>query len=257
MTASPQRDPAGDARPVLVIAAMAEEIAPLCARAETDRVMRIGSCRVQHGRLGGEAVILARTGEGRTRAERGAAALLDRFDPKLLVVVGIAGGLSPDLDAGDVVVAREVRDGGGPFRAPDPGWIGRALRDGRAVAGTVISTSEILGTPAEKAAARAGLPTDEPATVDLESAAFARAAAARNIPYVVLRAVSDTADERLPLDFNACRDQAGGIRRMAVVRRALLHPASVRGLWRLRRRLGRCADELADLTEKLFDGEAT
>ena len=49
-------------------------------------------------------MILARTGEGCTRAEQGADLLLDRFDPKLLVVVGIAGGLSPDLEAGDIVV---------------------------------------------------------------------------------------------------------------------------------------------------------
>jgi len=247
----------GDARPVLIAAAMAEEIAPLWTRAETDRAIRVGSCSVRCGRLRDTPVILARTGEGRTRAEQGAALLLDRFDPKLLVVVGIAGGLSPELEAGDIVVAREVRDGGEPLRAPDPGWVGRALRGGRTFAGTAISSSEVLVTPAEKAAARGELPADERATVDLESAAFARAAAARNIPYVVLRAVSDTADERLPLDFNACRDHAGGIRRMAVMRRALLHPASVRGLWRLRRRLGLCADELADLTEKLFDGEAT
>jgi hypothetical protein len=119
----------------------------------------------------------------------------------------------------------------------------------------VVSTTRILCTPAEKAEARAGLPPHEPAAVDLESAAYARAAARRSIPYLVVRAVCDTADEGLPLDLNRCRNSAGGVRRLAVVGSALLHPASVRGLWTLRRRLGRCAHELARLTVNLIDGK--
>ena len=229
-------EPASDARPVAVVAAMAEEIAPLV------------------GRLSAPSVILTRTGEGRQRAETGAEALLDRVRPRLLVVLGISGGLTPSLEPGALLVAREVREGTEPVPPPDPTWVERALTFDGTVAGTVISSPRILCTPHEKARARDGLPADEPAAVDLESATFARAAARRSIPYVVIRAISDTADETLPLDFNRCRDEAGGVRRLAVVRQALLHPASVRGLWRLRKRVDRCAHALAGLTLNLIHG---
>jgi len=224
-------------RPLAVVAAMAEEIAPLKRR------------------LSDPSVILTRTGEGRQRAETGGGAFLDRVRPRLLVVIGISGGLTPSLGPGSLLVAREVRDGTEPVTPPDSTWVARALTFDGTVAGTVISSERILCTPAEKARAREGLPADEPAAVDLESAAFARAAATRSVPYVVIRAISDTADEALPLDLNRCRDEAGGVRRLAVVRQALLHPSSVRGLWRLRKRLDRCAHALAGVALNLIQGD--
>jgi len=247
---------APSSRPILILAAMTEEIDPLRAHVEPGETIDVDRFVAQRGRLGQTPVVLARTGEGRARAAA-ADVLLDRFHPRLVVVVGIAGALSPTLQPGDLVVADEVRDSGEPIAAPDADWVSRALRHANTVAGTAISTSRILCTAAEKAEARLGQPEDRPATVDLESAAFARAAVKREIPYLILRAVSDAADEELPLDLNRCRDRDGGIRRLAVVGRALVHPSSVRGLWRLRRRLYNCAHELAGWTVALIDGDST
>jgi adenosylhomocysteine nucleosidase len=239
---------------VLILAAMAEELEPLCRRIEPGPTGDAAPGVVRRGRLGTQPVIVACTGEGRTRASAAALTLLARFDPRLVVVVGIAGGLSPDVRPGGLVVAAEVRDGGEPIPPPDDRWIRRALRAGNVVAGIAVSASRILCTPAEKAAVRADLPAGRPATVDLESAAVARAAAARGVPYLVLRVVCDASDEELPLDLNRCRDRLGGIRRLAVVGRALVHPSSVRGLWRLRRRVASCAGELARGVQALLEG---
>jgi nucleoside phosphorylase len=165
--------------------------------------------------------------------------------------------LSPDLRPGALLVAREVRDEDSGAPPPDAAWVARVLRLGGAEAGTVLSTARILGSTAAKAAARARLAGDGPAAVDLESAAFARVAAARRAPYVVLRAVCDTAREELPVDLERCRDGSGAIRRLDVVRQAMLHPASALALWRLRQRLDDGARALARLVAALLvDAEA-
>jgi hypothetical protein len=70
----------------------------------------------------------------------------------------------------------------------------------------------------------------------MESAAWARAASRSGVPYVVLRAVTDTAAESLPAFLSACVGTDGGIRRGAVAVRALFRPASWPALVGMRRR---------------------
>ena len=135
---------APDARSILILAAMDEELQPLRGLTEISETVDVGRWTAYHGRLGHTPVILARTGEGRARAMTAAAALLDRFAPRLVVIVGIAGALSPALRPGDLVVADRVCDTGEPIAAPDAGWVSRALRHEKTVAGTMISTSRIL-----------------------------------------------------------------------------------------------------------------
>jgi hypothetical protein len=72
------------------------------------------------------------------------------------------------------------------------------------------------------------------------------------VPFVVVRAVGDTASETLPLDFNRCRDASGRIRRSRVVGRSLLRPGVLPSLWRLRRRVALCAENLARVVPQLL-----
>jgi adenosylhomocysteine nucleosidase len=214
--------------------------------------LHLGAGRAWCGTLAGAPVLLARTGEGRARAEQGAAALLERHPVSTLLVVGVSGGLSPSLSPGTVLVAREVRDGSARLPAPDPEWLDRALAHDGARAGTVVSSERILWTAASKLSAAAGLDRAGPAAVDLESAAYARVAARGGIGYLVLRAICDPVEEGLPFDLNGCRDGSGQISRLRVVRRILLRPTAMGGLWSLRKRVALGAERLADLVEVLL-----
>ena len=236
-----------------VVTALPEELAPLVARTAVVRKLRAGSLRVYCGRLGRVPVVLARTGDGAKRAESGVEKLLADFPVGRLLVVGIAGGLSPSLGAGALVVAREVRDGQASAPSPDPAWVQRALRLEGTSGATVVSADRILSTPAAKREAWRALPHGGPAVVDLESATLARAAAARGVPYLVVRAVSDPVEEALPFDPNRCVDRYGGLRRHRVLAQALLRPSSLGPLWRLRRRGRRCAGRLAELVDELLN----
>ena len=91
----------------------------------------------------------------------------------------------------------------------------------RASAGAARSRRSTTAAIATSVTAKAAL--DErhgdggAAVVDLESAAFVEAADEAGVPWLVLRAVADTADESLPAWLDRCRDANGAIRRARVV----------------------------------------
>lgn len=250
-------DDCGRPRLTAIVTAMAEELEPFVRRMRVEKTQRLGSCRVHCGTLGGARVVAALTGDGAQRAGAGTDALLESFAADLLIVAGIAGGLSPRLAPESVVVAREVVDAAGPVPPPATAWVDRALERSGVTEATVVSSSDILCTPEAKAEAWIALDHGRAAVVDLESAACARVAARRGVAYVVLRAVCDTADEALPFDLNRCRDDSGQLRRMRVARQALMRPAALGRLLDLRKRTTQGAGHLARLAADLLDGAAS
>ena len=236
---------------VAVVGALAEELAVLRSRSEIRRSFHWAGCRIDLARLGKTPLILAHTGEGRIRASSGMASILEGFPVGRVIIVGVSGGLSPELPPGGLMVADRVMDGEVCAPAPDQGWSHRAVDVARVRRGTVVTTSRVLCGPDDKRAAWNACGGSGPAAVDLESAAYARAASARGVPYLVVRAISDAAWERLPLDFNLCRRADGRIDRWAVALHAVKHPSTIRGLLRLKRRVAECAAHLADCVEEI------
>lgn len=239
-----------------IVAAMSEELAPLEARISPRRRHRLGACDALEGSLDGNRVVLATTGDGAIRAEAGIRALLDHLPVDRLVIAGISGALTPWLEADTIIVAREVRGGDAALPGPDRAMLERAVRDGGALGATVLSVDRILVTADSKADALAGLESEWPSAVDLESATYVRVAAERGIPYLVLRVVCDTANEDLPLDLNRCLDADGGVSRVKVMQQALRRPALMGELWGLRKRVNSAAEALARSIPGVLEGRA-
>lgn len=252
---------AGDVQRALVVAALPEEAAALVGRLrDEDRtgaapVRRLSAAggRAHVGRLGEVPCVVAVTGSGATNAAFAVTTLLEAFPVSCLVAVGCAGGLAPDLGARSVIVAREVRREDGGTLRPEPGLARAALQSVGSRPGTVVTAGRLLSTPEAKATFReAHVPDGDgrgAAVVDLESAFYAEAARAAGIPWVVLRAVSDTALERVPGFLEACRDAGGAIRRGRVAWRLVLRPWDLLPLLRLRRRVRECGEVLAVAVE--------
>lgn len=112
--------PLASAPPVAVLTALREELSAVLRRAHS--VEAVVGGRAYRGWLGGVRAIFAATGDGPPRAERIAAAVCRDFGPAALYGAGIAGALSPALAAGDLVVARRVRDRGERGRCPIPSF---------------------------------------------------------------------------------------------------------------------------------------
>ncbi|MGE5344704.1 MAG: hypothetical protein ACM3JH_02020, partial [Acidithiobacillales bacterium] len=175
------------------------------------------------------------------------------FPVSFLVGAGAAGALVPSLRAGDIVVGeRIVNEQGEPF-ASDPAFGGRAVALGAKPA-TVVTLAKLICSSKEKKnlASRFGLSDSAPAVIDTESAAWARAAAGAGIPFVILRAVSDTFEEDLPGFLSSCLDPEGSVDRAAVARRLFLHPAALPSLLRARERVREGAARVGLFLEKLL-----
>ena len=206
--------------------------------------------RVWRGRLGGADVCLATTGEGLERAGGSIARFLERFSPRALIGVGIAGAMSPDLREGEILVAGEIRGPGAEVFRPDARWLARAARLSARVA-VFVSGEEIRWTASEKSEAFARHADAGAVAADTESAAWARGAEEARVPFVALRAVVDTAAEDLPAYLRDAR-RDGAIDRAAVVRHALRHPRAIPELFALRRRTRRAMSRLASLLASLL-----
>jgi hypothetical protein len=114
-----------------------------------------------------------------------------------LVSFGIAGALSPELRTGDLILSAEIVAANGAWYG-EPAWRRRlaALADSLGAAtGPVLGAGAVLATASEKARAQTHFGA---LAVDLESDIVARAAAAAEISFAVLRAIADPAERDIP-----------------------------------------------------------
>ena len=234
--------------PIAVVTALREEFVAIVGSARDARPDGESFVRARIGRAD---VVIAVTGDGTRNAERAAAALCDAYRPSALIGAGIAGALSPGLRTRTLVASRSVRDSSGEAPSPDGRLLGRAVSGGDARAGTLVTVGKPVVGSAEKAALAVAV-GEGPSAVDMDSAGWARVAAARGIPYVIIRAISDEAQEDLPDFLAECVGADGGIRRGVVAARALPRPDSWATLLRMRRRTIECSRALSRFLERLF-----
>jgi adenosylhomocysteine nucleosidase len=239
-------------RLVGIVSALPEEIRPLKKRLQNPSRTGLPGAQAVVGDLGSHRVALATTGDGAALAKTGCEGLLAAFDLEALLAIGIAGGLSDDLEVGSVVTAERVVNGAGEVPVPDARLLARSAALQKDHQGTVYSHSEIAIDPIAKERLWRQLGGVPASVVDLESASYARTAADHGVPYLVLRAVSDSYDEALPLDFNRFRQADGSSDRGRILRYTLRHPSIIPELLQLRERLRHCAEKLAVLVEEIL-----
>jgi len=132
-----------------------------------------------------------------------------------LISFGIAGGLDPALRTGDLVISATVVDAAGRHYAGSPAWLERALGLlPSCAAGHVYASDRIVETTAEK---HRLFTTFDALAADMESHHVARAAERYGLPFLVIRAVSDTAGETLPAGLAAGVDADGGTRILPIL----------------------------------------
>lgn len=92
---------------IAVMSAFFPEWQALLATAEDAEVHAIDGKRFVTARLGGKNVVLLMSGIGMVNAAMSAQQALDRFRVTAIVFSGIAGGIDPTRNIGDVVVAEQ------------------------------------------------------------------------------------------------------------------------------------------------------
>jgi adenosylhomocysteine nucleosidase len=203
-----------------LIVALAQECRSLTSR----KVPEGRSHRLDDGRL------LVRAGAG-PDAARKAAGLLLELGATALVSWGCAAGLDPRLQPGDLVIPAAIRQPDGALLRTDPvavqALLDRLLPTLNPIVDTLLETPVIVGMADEKER----LFRDSGAVAaDMESAAVARVAAERGVPFLAVRSVADPAAMSLPPSIAAAFDDQGRLHLNRLFRSLLLRPGDIPGL---------------------------
>ncbi|GAB2801832.1 5'-methylthioadenosine/adenosylhomocysteine nucleosidase [Rhabdobacter roseus] len=92
----------------LLLGAFNDEVKLLEQTVEKPRVYQIHGIKFTRGKLHGRDVVIALTGVGKVNAAMTTTLALQYFRPAEVLFTGIAGGLNPDLQPGDIVIGGEV-----------------------------------------------------------------------------------------------------------------------------------------------------
>ena len=212
-----------------IIGAMEEEVAALKEAMQVESVTEYASMTFCKGVLCGKEVVIVRSGIGKVNAGICAQILVDKFDVDALINTGIAGSLNAKIDIGDVVVSKEAlhhdmdaTEFGDPIgQVPrmdtlafpaDERLIGLAKAANEKVnpdihtfVGTVASGDQFIASQEAKDKI---VNNFHAYCTEMEGAAIAHAAYLNKVSYVIIRAISDKADNSAHVDYPEFEKQA-------------------------------------------------
>ena len=168
----------------------------------------------------------------------------DGCAPQLVLTCGFAGGLNPDLKLGDVVFE--------PAEFHPPSSI-LHLQSQLTAAGArpakFFCADRIATTIAEKKKLRDKTGAD---AVEMESAAIHAVCRERGIPCATVRVISDTANEDLPLDFNALAKPDKNLDYGKLFLAIARSPGKIGALMELQKKTKFAAEQLAAVLSKII-----
>lgn len=228
-----------------IVSAMHQELAAVLALMPDERKQAVAGREFWLGHLHGRQVVAVLSRIGKVAAATTATALIERFGVDRIVFTGVAGGLAPGVNVGDVVVAdsflQHDLDASPIFPRYEVPLYGIsrfetdvALSDALAAAarqalpgtrqhrGLVVSGDRFVATTAESRALQAELP--EALAVEMEGAAIAQVCRDYGVPFAAVRTISDRADDAAHGDFTKFVEEVAS-RHSAAIVAAFLHEA--------------------------------
>ncbi|MBR1891883.1 MAG: 5'-methylthioadenosine/adenosylhomocysteine nucleosidase [Clostridia bacterium] len=215
---SPLTDGAAKAKKPLVygvIGAMAEEVAALKCAVENKVVVTVSGMEFVQGKMGGANVVIVQCGIGKVNAATCAQLIIDRFGADVVINTGVAGSLDNRINIGDIVVSTDAVEhdfdvtalnyapgeipGMNSVFAADENMIARALEavkesapDIAAFTGRVCSGDRFIASKDER---NRIIRLFGGTCCEMEGAAIAHVCSLNQTPFVVIRAISDKADD--------------------------------------------------------------
>ncbi|TCW37340.1 adenosylhomocysteine nucleosidase [Thermohydrogenium kirishiense] len=205
-----------------LIGAMEEEIDILKHFISNEEVTNRADMIFYKGQLNGLDTVLVRSGIGKVNAAIAAQILISEFNVDCIINTGVAGGIKSGINVGDIVISSDAiehdfdttafgdelgvipRMKTSIFKA-DKCLIDIALKaandniDGKAYVGRIVSGDRFISSKEE--ARRLGQQFSAYA-VEMEGAAIAHTSYLNDIPFVIIRSISDNADGNATSDFN-------------------------------------------------------
>jgi adenosylhomocysteine nucleosidase len=203
-----------------------------------------GAARCYSALVGQSHVDVLITGMAVRKGEPGLSLLLQE-GADICISSGLAGALRPGLVWGEIAVARRLAVlGGEEKRDCDPRLVELAIEMGATGVDTFLMSDSVLGSSEVKR--RSAVQGD---VVEMESFSIVARASEKWIPSVAIRAISDTTEEDLPIDFNRAMNSRGEVKLSAVLSQIARRPAQLPKLIRFGKRSEEAANRLSDFLD--------
>lgn len=205
-----------------IIGAMELEVEQLKAELDTANIVEKADMKFYEGKLCGVDAVVVRSGIGKVNAAICAQILADEFHVTHIINTGVAGSLNETLDIGDILVSADAlhhdmdatifgyQKGEVPqlgvreFQA-DEKMIEAAVSACQEVnpdihvrTGRVVSGDQFISSKEVKERLISDFAGD---CAEMEGAAIAHSAYLNHIPFVIIRAISDKADDSAQMDY--------------------------------------------------------
>ena len=205
-----------------IIGAMDLEVEHLKGEMQISRIVDKAGMEFYTGTLKGVDVVIVRSGIGKVNAGLCAQILADVFQVTHIINTGVAGSLNAKLDIGDILISKDAlyhdvdvrifgyqlgevpQMGCREFKA-DKAMIEAAVSSCKEVnpdihveVGRILSGDQFISDKAKKETLIADFQGD---CTEMEGAAIAHSAYLNNIPFVIIRAISDKADDSAEMDY--------------------------------------------------------
>ena len=205
-----------------IIGAMDCEVNKLKSKLQNLQEIKKGELLINTGVLHGHNIVLLKSGVGKVNAAMCTQLIIDKYEPDYIINTGIAGGVASGLQVGDIVAGESLVQydfdvsaigyakgymctGKNPDKPTvfysDPTLIKEfeeAAKDTLNVHTGVIASGDTFVSDKNKK--KEIKETFNAAAVEMEGCAIAQTATANGIPFIIVRAISDLADDTAAQD---------------------------------------------------------
>lgn len=207
---------------IAVIGAMEQEVEALRLAIEDPQTTVIANSEYTEGTYAGHEVVLLKSGIGKVNAAMSTAILLQHFKPDAVINTGSAGGYDPLLEVGAIVISDEVRHHDVDVTAfgyemgqvpllPAAFMSDAKLRklaeeaveelgQHQFATGLIATGDSFMSDPTRVESVRTHFPHMK--AVEMEAAAVAQVCHQFDVPFVVIRALSDIAGKESSISFD-------------------------------------------------------
>ena len=205
-----------------IIGAMELEVEQLKKEMAVESVIKKAGMDFFKGTLSNVPVVVVRSGIGKVNAALCVQILADVFQVSHVINTGVAGSLNAKLDIGDILISRDVLHhdmdatifGYQPGEVPQMGFrefkadermmelareaCEKANPDIHVMFGRVVSGDQFISSKEVKERLIAQFQGD---CTEMEGASIAHGAYLNSLPFVIIRAISDKADDSAEMDY--------------------------------------------------------
>lgn len=205
------------------------EVKTLKAQMQINNIVKKASMEFFEGTLNHTEAVIVRSGIGKVNAGICVQILADIFHVTHIINTGVAGSLNAAIDIGDIVISTDALHhdmdatifGYQPGEVPqlgkreftaDPGMIELAKSscqeanpDIHVFTGRIVSGDQFIS---DKTVKERLISLFSGSCAEMEGAAIAHASMLNNIPFVIIRAISDKADDSAKTDYPAFEKKA-------------------------------------------------